>query len=199
LAALRDEEAFRYAQAMHISLHNLEDEGKIQLRYFDESGLSLTPNVPYAWQPIGETLKMTSRRSKRLNVLGFMGRHNEGFFHVVEESVKTTHVVAAFDDFARHYATEYGQTQVPCLVILDNASIHRSTAFKAKMDDWMAQGVCLHYLPPYSLELNLIEILWRKIKYEWLPLSAYKNYASLKECVLSVLNNFGGKYTITFA
>jgi hypothetical protein len=41
LAALRDEEAFRYAQAMHISLHNLEDEGKIQLRYFDESGLSL--------------------------------------------------------------------------------------------------------------------------------------------------------------
>jgi transposase len=26
----------------------------------------------------------------------------------------------------------------------------------------------LKYLPPYSPELNLIEILWRHIKYRWL-------------------------------
>ncbi|MCK5898808.1 MAG: transposase [Methylococcales bacterium] len=54
-------------------------------------------------------------------------------------------------------------------------------------------------LPTYSPELNLIEILWRKIKYEWLPLSASVSYSDLKESVLKILNSFGKKYTITFA
>jgi transposase len=30
----------------------------------------------------------------------------------------------------------------------------------------------IKYLPPYSPELNLIEILWRRIKYTWLPFSS---------------------------
>lgn len=29
---------------------------------------------------------------------------------------------------------------------------------------------------PYSPELNLIEILWRQMKYAWLPLSAYLSF-----------------------
>ncbi|MBK8508694.1 MAG: transposase [Candidatus Competibacteraceae bacterium] len=46
--------------------------------------------------------------------------------------------------------------------------------------DWFRQGVNLHWLAPYSLELNLIEILWRKIKYEWLPLKADLSFDHLK-------------------
>ena len=55
-----------------------------------------------------------------------------------------------------------------------------------------------HYLPTYSPELNLIEILWRKIKYEWLPLNCYVNYQTLKKAVLEILKNFGSKHRITF-
>jgi len=43
----------------------------------------------------------------------------------------------------------------------------------------------LHWLPPYSPELNLIEILWRKIKYQWLPLRAYLSFNHLQSCHLS--------------
>ena len=49
-----------------------------------------------------------------------------------------------------------------------------------------------------SPELNLIEILWRRIKYHWLPLDAYESYAHLKREVLSILENIGEKYVITF-
>jgi len=40
---------------------------------------------------------------------------------------------------------------------LDNASIHHSLIFEQRKDYWMARGVCLHYLPTYSPELNLID------------------------------------------
>jgi len=38
------------------------------------------------------------------------------------------------------------------------------------VERWLAKGVGVHFLPPYCPESNQIEILWRKIKYEWLPL-----------------------------
>ncbi|MGZ8226383.1 MAG: transposase [Methylococcaceae bacterium] len=52
---------------------------------------------------------------------------------------------------------------MPCLVVLDNASIHRSDVFKEKLMGWQQCGVSLHFLPPYSPELNLIEVLWHKV------------------------------------
>jgi transposase len=45
----------------------------------------------------------------------------------------------------------------------------------------------VHYLPPSCPELNPIEILWRKIKHDWLPLSCYTCYANLKTAVLEIL------------
>jgi transposase len=55
-----------------------------------------------------------------------------------------------------------------------------------------------YYLPPYSPELNRIEILWRKIKYEWIPFTVYLNFTALKSALLDILNNVGSKYQITF-
>lgn len=170
----------------------------INLYYFDESGFSTVPCVPYAWQPIGTTLELPSFPSKRLNVLGFLSRDQKAFFQSTEGTVGTAQVIAAFDRFAAHYALEYAQQAKPCVVTLDNAPWHTSREFRARLDGWAAQGVILHYLPPYCPELNLIEILWRKIKYDWLPLSCYTSYDNLKSAVLETLSSFGSKYQITF-
>ncbi len=62
------------------------------------------------------------------------------------------------------------------------------------------RDVHLLYLPKYSPELNLIEILWRKIKYEWLPLQAFSSYCEIKKHVSDILGQYGSKeFTITFA
>jgi hypothetical protein len=50
---------------------------------------------------------------------------------------------------------------------------------------WESKGVLIKFLPTYYLaerrtkvspELNIIEILWRFIKYSWLPFEAYASY-----------------------
>ena len=54
------------------------------------------------------------------------------------------------------------------VVVLDNARVHTSKRFQEHRDVWEKRGLFIFYLPPYSPHLNLIEILWRKLKYEWL-------------------------------
>ena len=128
-----------------------------------------------------------------------MGRKNEYFFQTSDKSVNAETVIAAFDKFAEDYAySEFNRTEKLCVVVLDNASMHRSKSFLEKVDDWLLKGILLHFIPPYSPELNLIEILWRKIKYEWLPLSAYQSFSVLKESVADVLERTGKEFLITF-
>lgn len=62
----------------------------------------------------------------------------------------------------------------PTVLVLDNASIHRPHLVKAQVAAWAAQGLTLLFLPPYSPELNRIEILWRFCKHYWLPPEAYQ-------------------------
>ncbi|MFC2973320.1 transposase [Azotobacter bryophylli] len=52
------------------------------------------------------------------------------------------------------------------------------------------------FLPTYSPELNPIEMLWRKIKYEWLPLSAYQSVRSLCSHIHQVLSGYGETYRL---
>jgi hypothetical protein len=80
----------------------------LKLYYFDESGFSTTPCVPYGWQPIGTTQNIPCQASKRLNVLCFLNRNNDLFFHSTEHSVTTETVITAFDAFVEQYASEYG-------------------------------------------------------------------------------------------
>ncbi len=52
----------------------------LDLYYFDESGFNLTPNLPYAWSTIGKTIGIGAKRSKNLNVLGFLNINNSKLF-----------------------------------------------------------------------------------------------------------------------
>jgi transposase len=47
----------------------------------------------------------------------------------------------------------------PRIVVIDNAAIHKGEVMDSKRQQWAAQGLYLYYLPPYSPELNRIEIL----------------------------------------
>lgn len=180
-------------------LKTKEDEGVICLRYFDESGFSLTPGVPYGWQATGQTTRIPCQRSKRQNVLGFLGRQGEHFYQITDKSVTTETVIESFDAFSKqYYEQEFLRHGKLCFVVMDNAPMHRSAAFKEREEDWMIRGVIPRYIPPYSPELNLIEILWRKIKYEWLPLQAFQDLFHLKYWLNKILEGVGQEYQISF-
>ena len=112
--------------------------------------------------------------------------------YVFNGKTDTDSVIACFDDFSSMLSN-------PTWVVLDNASVHTSANFKANIDKWKNRGLSLFYLPPYSPELNLIEILWRFIKYKLLSLTAYLSQDDLYRELISVLENVGSKYNITFA
>jgi transposase len=88
----------------------------------------------------------------------------------------------------------------PAVVVLDNASIHRSKAVAARMEEWDRRGMTLYFLSTWSPELNLIEILWRKIKYEWIPSSAYESISNLRAALRKIIDSFGtNEYRIYFS
>jgi len=81
------------------------------------------------------------------------------------------------------------------VVILDNAPIHTSKAFKAEIEGWKQKKL---YLPKYSPELNDIEILWKFSKYEWMPLDAYESKVKLQESVEEIMRKIGVELFVNF-
>lgn len=187
-----DPQQYERSKALIARLQVCEAKGECDLWYFDGAGFCLTPCVPYAWQPRGSVIEIpTSMHNRRLNVLGFLTRHQALVPFVIEGCVDTPVVVECFEQFSQ-------QLTKKAYVLLDNASIHKSREFIRHIPQWVKRGLIIKYLPPYSPELNLIEILWRFMKYYWLPFSAYMSFQCLLQSVEDILTLFGTEYTIDF-
>lgn len=185
-------ELFEKSRQELARLIELEKQNLIDLYYFDESGFTLEPCVPYAWQPLAQTIRVTCSKSKRLNVLGFMNRKCHFQSMIFEGRITSSVVVGCIDFFAQ-------SLKKPTYLVIDNAPIHTSDEFEENIEKWQKLGLTIVRLAPYSPELNLIEILWRKIKYEWMPFSAYDSFKALDDNLYDILANIGKKYTITFS
>ncbi len=98
-------------------------------------------------------------------------------------------------DFLDKFSENLSKTTV---VILDQAPIHTSDICMAKLDEWERKKLKLFWLPTYSPKLNLIYILWKFIKYEWIEINAYSSWKNLLNYLRKVLNNFGREYVINF-
>lgn len=109
-----------------------------------------------------------------------------------ECSINSDVVIACIDKFC---ATLTQKT----VLVVDNSSIHTSNALLDKQEEWKEKGLSLFFLPTYSPELNLIEILWRFIKYQWLEIDAYESWHNLVNAVENIFRDFGKKYIINFA
>ena len=101
-------------------------------------------------------------------------------------------VIRIFDDFASKIEKE-------TFVILDNAPTHKSKKFSKNLEKWKSMGLNLLYLPPYSPQLNKIEILWRFMKYKWINIQAYNSFKDLDNHLEEILSNYGNLYTINFS
>jgi len=115
--------------------------------------------VPYAWQKKGNPVLLPSVRSKGLSVLGLLSRTSKFFQKTLEGNVNSEAVTVFFDEFCETLNKE-------TVVVLDNSSVHKSKLFTEKSREWEEKGLKIYFIPPYSPELNLIEILWRFIKYK---------------------------------
>ena len=176
------------------TLIELERDGFLTIYYADEAGFSETPCVPYGWQPKSEPLSIPSQRGSRCNVFGLMSRQNELHAYPTSKSVDSAFVIRSVDDFVWNKCGK-GRS----VIVIDNAKIHHSEAFKAKIPQWEEHNVFVFYLPTYSPHLNLIETFWRKCKYEWLLPQHFVSWQAVRAQVDDILQHFGSKYTIDFS
>jgi transposase len=160
------------------------------LAYVDEAGFAPQPPNRSAWTKTGEVHAVTANRAQRMNVIGAMLSSGNLALAKLWKNVSGLW----FFGFLMALTEQVGK---PMVVILDNASIHKAKKLKPYWELLEAKGMKFYFLPPYSPELNRIELLWRKMKYEWLPFKTFTP-DELEQAIDEIGSGFGSKYTLTF-
>ena len=189
---LRDQTAYEFFKTEMQALQAWAETGAVDLCYGDEMGLNRQAVVPYGWQPIGPSPAFVpATPSGNLTTLGFFYRDNRLESYVLKGAMTSVLLIACVDDFVSRLVR-------PTVLILDNASTHTSALFRSHLAAWRVKGLLIQYIPAYCPELNLIECLWKQIKYHWLKPLDFLTQASLQEALECILGGVGTKYRITF-
>jgi transposase len=125
--------------------------------FLDEAGFSLALYAAYGWSPQGERLveAVPFQRGTNLSVLGAFDREGMLCTKEKEGAFKRVDVEA----FLEH---DLLPRLLPgSVLVLDNARIHHGERLQEIV---AAAGCSLLYLPPYSPDLNPIELAWSWIK-----------------------------------
>lgn len=111
--------------------------------------------LAYGWMPKGQkTVVETTGSRTRLNLMGALNLNDIGNTVIREYDTINAENIARFFIAVRE---TYPVSQ-KVHIILDRAGYHRSSLVK----DWAyVMNIELHYLPPYSPNLNPIERLWK--------------------------------------
>jgi transposase len=164
----------------------------IDLYYADESRVCLQPCVPYGWQFPDEDAFMPSTQSNGLNCFGLLARDNRFHFKTTTSNVTSTFVFEYLEQFSFKLKKQ-------TVIVLDNAPAHTAKCIQDQRKVWEDRGLTLFYLPKYSPHLNLIEILWRFLKYFWLTPKDYTEEDLLFYQVSLALAAVGTSLTINFS
>ena len=134
---------------------------------------------------------MPSERRGSVNCFALLSRQNECQAYCTEGNVTATWISERLDALSL-------SLRRLTLVVLDNASVHVK-AIKDRGQIWQERGLFVWLLPTYSPHLNIVEILWRKLKYEWLRPEDYADEGTLHLAVWAALKSVGSALTINFA
>ncbi|QZT39075.1 transposase [Halosquirtibacter xylanolyticus] len=97
-------------------------------------------------------MRLRSSKSKRVNVIGAVNRKGKLIYEIHKDSVNTDIFIEFVDKLCNQITRKI-------ILVLDNASIHKSKKFKDKIEQWEEEDLYIYFITPYSPELNIIEIL----------------------------------------
>ena len=185
-------EIFAHKREILRELETLAQKQMIDLYYSDESRVSLEPNVPYAWQFPDEEVFMPAGKGNGLNCFALLSRTNEGVVKTSEQNFSAQFILEQFETLSF-------KLRKLTVIVLDNARIHTSRIIKERIKVWQLRGLFLFYLPRYSPHLNIVETLWRKLKYEWLTPADYQSKEHLFYQINLALKAVGNSLFIRFS
>ena len=160
--------------------------------YADAARVSLQPCVPYGWQFAHEDVFTPSSQGGGLNCFAFLTGQNRCHFTTTCERITSEFVFEQLEQVSM-------RVEKLTVVVLDNASAHQAGRIQERRLVWEKRGLYLFYLPRYSPHLNIVEILWRKLKYEWLGPRDYETKEGLFYTVRQALAAVGNSLKINFS
>jgi transposase len=186
------EEVYEHKREILGELETLAENQEIDLYYSDESRVSLEPNVPYGWQFADEEVSMPTQKGGGLNCFALLSRTNQCLVKTGEQTFSAQFILEQFEVLSFNL-------RKLTVIVLDNARIHTSQIIKERVKIWQQRGLYLFYLPRYSPHLNIVETLWRKLKYEWLTPIDYQSKEHLFYQITLALKAVGNSLFIRFS
>ena len=164
--------------------------GEIDLIYLDESGFSLWMPVEYSYFFQGEQKRMeqTSRRGKRISILGLLQPLVSFIYGLVVGSFDGDRYIKMMDEQAHQAKQAFELMGRLRVIVQDNGPVHTCNQVKAKWAEWEACGLYVFFLPKYCSELNPIETEWHQLKTHELRGQMFEHELDLAYAVMDAID-----------
>lgn len=195
-------EAFKEKLSGYLEASKANPE-RLQIWFWDESGFSMRVIRRKNWVKKGSRKKVTGQRSRgKVNVMGGLRYHDKKrmcYFIDKGESTIFYEQISKLYNLVKTEWVEQGNIEssfedsgVKILIILDNASYHKKREILQKIESDMP-NIQLYFLPPYSPDFNLVELVWHSAK-EYIAHRLFKSVDELQNILDRLLN--GGELVI---
>jgi transposase len=190
---------FKEKLAEYIKIAKSEPN-KLQIWFWDESGFSLRVIRRKGWSKKGKRKKISGERSKgRVNVMGglrYTDKKRVNYFIKKGNADSFYEQLKMLNEFVKKEWVEQGnkveeflENGPKILIILDNASFHKRKDILSQIESELPQ-MRLEFLPPYSPDYNLIELVWHSAK-EYIANKLFESVEELEKLLNKLLNEGG--------
>jgi transposase len=157
----------------------------LTLAFLDEVGFSPSQPTSYSWTPRGQRRRIPyeNLEGRRVNALAAYiphGSRRSLWWDAVPRTLRSEDLLAVLEAIPR------GAGEL--VVVLDNASMHRSKVVQEALPALAERGIRLYYLPPYSPELNAIEPLFGVVKHTEMPERTYRTVPLLLDAITAAFH-----------
>jgi putative transposase len=196
-------EAVQFKQAKQLDWELLKlwaQLGEIQLKYLDESGCYCHSPTDYGYAQKGQQkrIRQRRRRGRRINILGIFQPEKQFDYALMVGTLKSATFLKLMDWQATKAQLHFQKTGQISVIVLDNASVHKSHLTTAAITRWQSQGLLLFFLPPYNPQMNRIEDEWLHLKRDELASRVFEDEIDLAYAIITGIETRGkqGKYPV---
>jgi transposase len=150
-----------------------------------------------SWGKKGSRKKITGQRKRgRVNIMGGLRYHDKKRLNFVikrgDSNTFYEQINALNDSIVQEWrelgnqAEKFAESGMKIVIILDNASFHKKKDILSQISAEMPH-IILEFLPAYSPDYNLIELVWHSAK-EYIAHRLFKSVEELSELLHRLLN-----------
>lgn len=171
------------------------ESGLICLKYVDESGFERCSTLNYSYSRRGQQKRIHQppQRGKRISALGIWQPQHRFDYGLVMGGFNSQRFFKLMEWQAQKAANHFAVTGQITVVVLDNASFHKSQILRQHWQHWQQQGLFLFFLPPHSPQMNRIEDEWLHLKREQLSSQIFEDEYEVAMAVISGIEARGEK------